>query len=105
MERIFKNPTFLLSIWNKHISNSLKTSVYPDSFEYLQNVKLSKEKFKEILDVKEFPSKDIQEENNGQEFVEWISRKIFAEIFRNSFEKIAEEFPRKALELLYNIAD
>ena len=46
---IFKNTNFLLSVWNKHIPNWLKTNIQSDPSEYLQTFSLSKELFQDIL--------------------------------------------------------
>lgn len=104
---IFKDTNFLLSIWNKHISNSLKTGVYPDPSEYILNIEISKEKLEQILDIRDRSPKEIDDEVSGMELVGRMSLGIAHEIFRKSFQEIADDknLPRKALRLLYDIRD
>ena len=108
---IFKNINFLLSVWNKQ-TNSLKINLYSDPSKYLPTFSLSKKEFQEILDTIQpldtIHSKGkIQEEISGMELVGRLSFRISHEIFRTSFQEIADqkELPRKALELDYDIAE
>ena len=56
---IFKNTNFLLSVWNKHIPNSLKTNIQSDPSEYLQTFSLSKKLFQEILNEMDLQSEEV----------------------------------------------
>jgi hypothetical protein len=104
---IFKNTTFLLSIWNTHIHNPLKSNIQSDPSKYLQSFSLSRERFQKILSDIEPQAEDIQEEVIGRKLVKLMSLRISHEIFRTSFQEIAneKELPRKALELDFDIAD
>ena len=104
---IFKNTTFLLSIWNTHIHNSLKTNPKSNPSKYLQTFSLSRERFQKILSDIEPQTEDVQEEVIGRKLVKLLSLRISNEIFRASFQQIADqkELPRKAVKLSYDIAD
>jgi hypothetical protein len=104
---IFKNTDFLLSVWNKNIPNSLKNNIQSAPSEYLQTFSLSRTRFQEILNDMDPQSENVQEEVIGRKLVKLLSLRISHEIFRTSFQEIADEkeLPRKALELDFDIAD
>jgi len=104
---IFKNTNFLLSVWNKHMCSSLKTNARSNPSEYLQTFSLSEKRFQEILKDISPQSEEVSEEILGRKLIKLLSLRISHEIFRTSFQEIAEEkeLPRKALELDFNIAD
>ena len=88
---IFKNTNFLLSVWNKHIHNSLKTNIQSDPSEYLQTFSLSGERFQKILEDIKSQAEDVKEEVIGRKLVQLLSLKISHETFRTSFQEIADE--------------
>jgi len=103
---IFKNINFLLSIWNKQMSNSLNIKLYSDPSEYLLTLSLSRKKFQEIVDSIKPQDEEMQEEVSGMELVAIMSLRISTEIFRKSFQEISDEkeFSRKAVDLNFSIA-
>ena len=105
--RIFKNTTFLLSVWNEHKPNSLETNVHPNPSEYLQTFSLSRERFQKILKDMKPQAEDVKEEVIGRKLVKLLSLKIAHEIFRTSFQEIADKknLKRMALKLASDIAD
>jgi hypothetical protein len=104
---IFKNTTFLLSVWNKHIDNSLKTNIQSDPSEYLQTFSLSKELFQKILSNIKPKAENVKEEVIGRKLVQSLSLRISHEIFRTSLQEIADEkkLPRTAQKLAFDIRD
>ena len=104
---IFKNINFLLSVWNKHIHNSLKTNIQSDPSEYLQTFSLSGERFQKILKDIKSQAEDVKEEVIGRKLVQLLSLRISHEIFRTSFQEIADEKKLKkiALKLAFDIND
>ena len=104
---IFKNTPFLLSVWNRHIHNSLKTNIQSDPSQYLQTLSLSKEQFKKILSDIKPQAEDVKEEVIGRKLVKLLSLRISHEIFRTSFQEIADEknLKRMALKLASDITD
>ena len=88
---IFKNTNFLLSVWNKHIHNSLKTNIQSDPSEYLQTFSLSEKRFQKILKDIKPQAEDVKEEVTGRKLVQLLSLKISHETFRTSFQEIADE--------------
>jgi len=104
---IFQNTNFLLSAWNKHMSNSLKINLYSDPSEYLPTFSLSEKRFQKILKDIFHKSEEVSEEILGRKLMKLLSLRISHEIFRTSFQEIADEkeLPRKALELDFDIAD
>ena len=88
---IFKNVPFLLSVWNRHIHNSLKTNIQSDPSQYLQTFSLSGEQFNKILNDIKPQAEDVTEEVIGRKLVKLLSLRISHEIFRTSFQEIAEE--------------
>jgi hypothetical protein len=104
---IFKNINFLLSVWNKNIPNSLKNNIQSAPSEYLQTFSLSEERFQNMVKDIEPQAEDVKEEVIGRKLVKLLSLRISHEIFRTSFQEIADEkeLPRKALKLDFDIAD
>ena len=104
---IFKNTNFLLSVWNKRIPHWLKIKIRSDPSEYLQTFSLSKELFQDILNEIGHQSEDVTEELIGRKLMKLLSLEISQEIFRTSFQEIADEkeLPRMTLELDFDIAD
>jgi hypothetical protein len=104
---IFKNINFLLSIWNKHIHNSLKTNIQSDPSDYLQTFSLSRELFQKMLNDIEPQAEEVKKEVIGRKLVKLLSLRISHETFRTSFQEIADEknFKIMALKLASDITD
>jgi len=104
---IFKSINFLLSVWNKHIHNSLKTNIQSDPSDYLQTFSLSRELFQKILKDIEPQAEDIKEEVIGRKLVQLMSLRLSYEVFRTSFQEIADKknLQRIALKLSFDIKD
>jgi hypothetical protein len=104
---IFKNTHFLLSVWNRHIPNSLKTNIQSDPSEYLQTLSLSKEQFQKIWSDIKPQTEDVKEEVIGRKLVKLLSLRISHEAFRTSFQEIANEknLKKMALKLASDITD
>ena len=104
---IFKNTNFLLSVWNRHIHNSLKTNIQSDPSEYLQTFSLSGERFQKILKDIKPQAEDVKEEIIGRKLVKQLSLRISHEIFRTSFQEISNEknLQRMGVKLAYDIKD
>src|SRR5208283_1661458 len=88
---IFKNTNFLLSVWNKRIPHWLKINIQSDPSEYLQTFSLSKELFQKILKDIKPQAEDVKEKVIGRKLVQLLSLRISHEIFRTSFQEIADE--------------
>ena len=104
---IFKNTSFLLSIWNTHTHNSLKSNIQSDPSKYLRSFSISKERFQKILIDIEPQAEDVQEEVIGRKLVKLMSLRISNEIFRTSYQEITDgkKRPQIALKLDFDIAD
>lgn len=104
---VFKDIDFLLSVWNKHIEDSLKTNIQSNPSDYLQTFSLSRELFQTILKNIEPQTEDVNEEVMGRKLVQLISLGISHEVFRPSFQEISDRknLKRSALKLSFDIKD
>jgi hypothetical protein len=104
---IIDNIPFLLSVWNRHIHNSLKTNIQSDPSQYLQTFSLSREPFQKVLNDIKPQAEDVKGDVIGRKLVKLLSLRIAHEIFRTSLQEISDEMNLKriALKLVSDITD